>query len=230
MDKNDHIFRFVILILVVVIFFIIVIPWDKLKIENMTGGTLTQLFANDSQDVYLKSNVNKLATGNFDLFWNQPTRVANTFMNRGSPLPSLILPDTSMNPINPGVRSNINSNTNPYALTVPFVESKPVDLSNVQMVNYKPRDYLYDELYNKLLFNKDCVGDPASCGSGEGGFRLGEDFNQATKAKEFVSLDGRLFYPDSYVGSYFMEPNFDIVKPYPYMPNSNLPPAPIKMG
>ena len=67
-------------------------------------------------------------------------------------------------------------------------------------------------------------------GGGSGGYRLGEDFVQATKAKAFVNLDGNIFYPDSYVGSYFTEPNFDIVKPYPFMPTSNLPPSSIKMG
>jgi hypothetical protein len=45
----------------------------------MSGGTLTQLFAQDAQDIYLKGNVDQLATGNFMLYWNQPTRVASGY-------------------------------------------------------------------------------------------------------------------------------------------------------
>ena len=314
LGKTDKPFNFFMFIIVILIFFIIIIPWDKLKQKNtkegMTGGTLTQLFANDSQDVYLKTNVDKLATGNFDLFWNQPTRIANTFQNRGTPLPTFILPDTQMNPnnypivasnnytdyilnqsakipnnstdfinpnLNPNPNPNLNSNTkkstgkfpNPLIVqnsksyaknkisTIPTIPNNvlpsslpmpsnpnnppnPYELAFVAkqvakteqqannlpvMTQWKDRDYLYQTNYDNLLYNKDCIRDPASCGGGAGGFRLGEDFVQATKAKPFVSISGDYFYPDSYVGSYFIEPNFDIVKPYPYMPNSNLPPV-----
>lgn len=278
LGKSDKIFNFFMFIILIIIFFIIVIPWNNLKInnneqENMSGGTLTQLYSNDSQDVYLKSNVDKLATGNFDLFWNQPTRVANTFQNRGTPLPTIILPNTSMNPTNtPEVITNnytdyalnktkLNNSENQNANKIKSKSQELVNQSisennNLKISNPKelvkvaslilpnkksikdipaltewtPRDELYQATYNNLLNNKNCVKDPASCGGGSGGYRLGEDFVQSTKAKPFVSLDGNLFYPDSYVGSYFIEPNFDIVKPYPIMPDSNLPPSLIKMG
>ena len=54
MDKNKN-FSILLIILILITLCIIAIPWDS--IEKMKGGTLTQLFANDSQDVYLKSNV-----------------------------------------------------------------------------------------------------------------------------------------------------------------------------
>jgi ribosomal protein S8 len=43
----------------------------------MTNGTLTQLFANDTQDMYLKSNIDKYASGDFQLNWNHPTKLTN---------------------------------------------------------------------------------------------------------------------------------------------------------
>ncbi len=97
-DKSFNLFLFIIIIIV---FFIIIVPWNNLciKKEGMSGGTVAQMFAQDSQDVYLKGNVDKIATSNFDLFWNQPTRQGmNVFQNRGQPLYSILLPDTSMNP------------------------------------------------------------------------------------------------------------------------------------
>lgn len=260
LGKTDKAFNFFMFIILIIIFFIILVPWDKLglvsKKEGMSGGTLTQLMAQDSQDIYLKSNVNKLATGNFDLFWNQPTRVANTFMNRGSPLSSIYLPDTDINPTkNPLIDSNnyidhilnpINTNeTTDYLpnIILPNItnsnnQSNPIELSNVakqitntkkttdnlpQLINNsKPINKLYQSYYNNLLYNKDCIKNPSMCGNGAGGFRLGEDYNNSTTSKQFVNIDGNIFYPDSYVGSYFIEPDFSIMRPIPFMPKSNL--------
>ena len=100
LSKDDKSFTFFIFIVIIIGLVIFIIPWDKLgkKREGMSGGTVAQMFSQDSQDVYLKGNVDKLATGNFNLFWNQPTREANVWLNRGSPLYSILLPDTSMNP------------------------------------------------------------------------------------------------------------------------------------
>lgn len=265
--KKNNLLIFIILI---VILFIIIIYWNKIKINNkenkedMSGGTLTQLFAQDSQDVYLKSNVDKTATGNFNLYWNQPTKIANTFMNRGTPLPSIYLPNTQMNPTsnleissnnytdyilekskyeksfpNPLVSVDLKDNNLNYQLVLPKKNGnkKLLNLNELKsneqqesIKEFKPRDYLYQIYYDKLLYEKDCVKDPASCGGGSGGFRLGEDFIQSTKTKSYISIDGNIYYPDSYTGSYFIEPNFDISKPYPYIPDSNLPPNPIKIG
>lgn len=132
LGKSDKAFNFFMFIVLIIIFFIIIVPWDKLgltsKKEGMSGGTLTQLFAQDSQDVYLTSNGLPIKTGSFNLFFNQPTRVANTFMNRGSPLPSIYLPDTSMNPTkDPVIASN---NYTDYILNKSAKTCKNVDLSS----------------------------------------------------------------------------------------------------
>jgi hypothetical protein len=302
LGKDDRAFNFFMFILILIIFIIVIIPWNKIekKKENMSGGTLTQLFANDSQDVYLKGNVDKLATGNFDLYWNQPTRVANTYLNRGSPLPTFILPDTPMNPNNyPITVSNnytdsilnntdksINSFKNPilinknrskdseivnseksqymdyliqpkenkYTNSVPTIPqnilpsslplpnnpnmpNNPYELAFAAkqvtktkeladnlppMTKWLPKDYLFQSMYDKTLYNKNCLKDPASCGTNSGGYRLADGFVQSTKALPNVNLNGDYFYPDSYTGSYFIEPNFDIVKPYPFIPNNNI--------
>lgn len=131
LGKSDKAFNFFMFIILIIIFFIIVVPWDKLglvsKKEGMSGGTLTQLFAQDSQDVYLTSNGMPIKTGNFNLFFNQPSRVANTFMNRGTPLPSIYLPDTSMNPTkDPVIASN---NYTDYILNKTAKTCKNIDLN-----------------------------------------------------------------------------------------------------
>lgn len=327
LGKSDKAFNFFMFIILIIILFIIIVPWDKLGLTNttecMSGGTLTQLFAQDSQDVYLKSNVDKLATGNAFLYWNMPSRVLNTFQNRGSPLPSIYLPDTSMNPTKDHVIASNNytdyilnksaktcknvdlspnkpkkSNKtipNPLATngtsdylkftdsekeqvqetapefvlpkitaksgsvpTIPddvlpsslpldvLANSNPYELASValqsvkteqtknnlpRLTDMRPIDYLYQAQYDNLLYNKDCIKDPASCGLGSsGGIRLGEDYVAATRAKPIVNIDGTAFYGDSYLGNFFIEPDFNIMRPIPYMPSSNLPPNPVKMG
>lgn len=330
LGKTDKPFNFFMFIILVIIFFIIIIPWDKLgltsKKEGMTGGTLTQLFAQDSQDVYLKSNVDKLATGNAFLYWNMPTKVLNSFQNRGTPLPSIYLPDTSMNPTkDPIIESNnytdyilnksaktcknvdLNPNKsnkpsksgktipNPLATngtsdylkfsdlkqgqettpefvlpnmskkssnsvsTIPndvlpsslpldvVANSNPYELANVakqvsktkQTADNLPRltekmrpiDYLYQDIYNKGLYDVDCIKDPSACGGGAGSQdRLNSGFIQPTRAKSVVDIDGTAFYPDSYLGSMWYPVDFDISRPLQYMPKSNLPPNMLKMG
>lgn len=115
--------------------------------ENMSNGTLTQLYANDAQDVNLKGNVDNLATGNFLLNWNQPTRLTNIIPNRGQ----LFVPNTTMN-------DSTDDNHN-----------------------------LYVNLKTGKLFHP----------------------------------DNTKYYPDSYVGSYYINPNPDIMEPLPVIPPSN---------
>lgn len=346
LGKEDKKFNFLMFIIVIIVFFIIVIPWDKLgskKIEGMSGGTLAQMFAQDSQDVYLKGNVDKIATGDFNLFWNQPTRQGmNTFQNRGYPLYSILLPDTPMNPTsnimevsnnyvdniinnevykkenkltfsNPVLKlenvlpnlsktkSNANSNINPlvpnetkdyetinsddnknidkqektdylaipeeknysksnklsksvkFANSVPtlplyalpsslpineVVNSNPYELAKVakqtankkktannlpKLTEWTPEDYLFQGYTDRVINEKNCILDPASCTGFSGGARLSDGFVQSTKAVSDVKLDGNYYYPDSYVGSYYND-NFNglnIMKPYPWIPNAN---------
>lgn len=328
LGKNDKGFNFLMFIIVLIVFVIVVVPWDKLgskKIEGMSGGTLAQMFAQDSQDVYLKGNVDKIATTDFDLFWNQPTRQGmNTFQNRGYPLYSVLLPDTPMNPTpnmlevsnnyvdniinnevhkkenkltfsNPvltlenilpsktQIKPNVNSlipeetkdyesingeeqektnylslpktikssksskssksvptlaaNTLPSSLPINTVaNSNPYELAKAakqvaktkqttdnlpKLTKWGPQDYLFQGYIDKAINDKNCLLDPASCTGFAGGARLPDGFVQSTKSVSNVNLDGNYFYPDSYVGSYWIEPNFDINKPYPVILNGD---------
>lgn len=329
LGKDDKPFIFFMFIIIIIAFVIVVVPWDKLgkKREGMSGGTMAQMFAQDSQDVYLKGNVDKLATGNFNLYWNQPTRQANTFLNRGTPLYSILLPDTSMNPTpnmlevsnnyvdniidnevnrkenkltfsNPvltldnvlpkqsNTKSKINSltpnetrdyetvngdeseptdylalpdtkktaksmknikkiksvptlpqNVIPSSLPIGLVaNSNPYELSKVakqvaktketsdnlpRLTNWTPEDYLFQAYTDRAINNKNCVSNPASCTGFAGGARLADGFVQSTKTVPNVNLDGNTFYPDSYLGSYWYPVNFDINKPYPFIPDTN---------
>ena len=329
--KYNKSFNFLMFIIILIVFVIVVVPWDKLglkKIENMSGGTLAQMFAQDSQDVYLKGNVDKIATTDFDLFWNQPTRQGmNTFQNRGYPLYSVLLPDTPMNPtpnmlevsnnyvdniinnevhkkenkltfpnpiltlenvlssknqIKPNVNSSTSKETKDYETvngeeqdkteylslpkatkatkatksikstkTVPTLSasslpsslpintvanSNPYELANAakqvaktkqttdnlpKLTNWGPQDYLFQGYIDKAINDKNCLLNPASCTGFAGGARLPDGFVQSTKSVPYVNLDGNYFYPDSYVGSYWIEPNFDINKPYPVILNGD---------
>lgn len=78
--------------------------------EHMSGGTLTQLFANDMQDTYLKGNVDQLATGNFLLHWNQPTRIASGYgFNNGVPNRGQLLSTIPSISVNPSTTSSASS-------------------------------------------------------------------------------------------------------------------------
>ena len=326
--NDSKAFNFFMFIILLIIFFIIIIPWNKINLnrkenkEAMSGGTLTQLFAQDSQDVYLKSNVDKIATGNFSLMWNEPTKITQSFQNRGTPLSTFILPNTPMNPnpyaleasnsyvdsirdtrakpanfTNPVLslknvlpvknskpkqnskstlrktvsntkasesnvvpmeysetlnyesvrnkKSNssqtIPDNILPSSLPMPSNPSNPpnpYELANVAkqvaktdktannlppMTQWKPVDYLYQGYLDKGLYDINCLKDPAACGTWHGSSnRLNSGFVQPTKAVEYVNLDGNYFFPDSYVGSYWTEPNFDIMRPIQFMPNKNI--------
>lgn len=328
LSKDDKGLNFLMFIIVLIVFVIVVVPWDKLgykNIEGMSGGTLAQIFAQDSQDVYLKGNVDKIATTDFDLFWNQPTRQGmNTFQNRGYPLYSILLPDTPMNPtpntlevsnnyvdniinnevhkkenkltfsnpilklenvlpsktqIKPDVNSltpeetkdyetvngdeqektdylalpkakksiknnksiksvttlsydslpsslpiNTVANSNPYELAKAAkqaAKTKQTTDNLPKLTNWAPQDYLFQGYIDKAINDKNCLLDPASCTGFAGGARLPDGFVQSTKTVPYVNLDGNYFYPDSYVGSYWIEPNFDISKPYPVILNSD---------
>ena len=82
---------FIVVVLIIFVFFF----FKGNMVENMSPGVVTQMFAQDAQDTYLKGNVDQLATGNFLLNWNQPTRLATgsyyytTGPNRGALLKNL---------------------------------------------------------------------------------------------------------------------------------------------
>jgi thiol-disulfide isomerase/thioredoxin len=85
--------RLIFIIVILIIFLFIFLKGNI--VENMSPGVVTQMYAQDAQDTYLKGNVDQLATGNYLLKWNQPTRLAtgsyyyNTGPNRGALLKNL---------------------------------------------------------------------------------------------------------------------------------------------
>ena len=104
------------IIILILILVLVLIYFFSKYIEPMSGGTLTQLFAQDAQDIYLKGNVDQLATGNFMLYWNQPTRVASGYSwgngvpNRGQ-LVSTLPPVKPTNTANYGMGKPNNDMT-----------------------------------------------------------------------------------------------------------------------
>jgi len=186
-------------IVVLVIVFVVVILFTNLFniTEHMSGGTLTQMFAQDSQNTYLNSASPGIQEGDFNLFWNQPTLVTNPGTQRGVPLQQVSknLPQT---PMNPGYKSTKKQ---------------------------KKLDKLAIEAGLTVPCETSCSSkDPTQCGNSHGNIcRMKSGFVEPTDGdnRPFVGLDGKLTYPDSYVGSLFIEPNNDIRKPLPYIKPMN---------
>jgi len=92
-SKSTCDYRLILAIVVIIILIFIFINGNM--VENMSPGVVSQMYAQDAQDTYLKGNVDQLATGDFLLNWNQPTRIAtgsyfyNTGPNRGALLKNL---------------------------------------------------------------------------------------------------------------------------------------------
>ena len=84
--RYDYFVNIFILLLVIILIFVIYKSFFNNQ-ENMSAGTLTQLYANDAQDTYLSSTVGDTATGDFQLFWNHPTRLTNDVPLRGQLVP-----------------------------------------------------------------------------------------------------------------------------------------------
>jgi len=195
-NNNNNISYIIIIILLIIGLYYIF----NNKMEKMTAGTLTQLFANDSQDTYLKSNVDSLATGNFNLYWNQPTRIANTFLNRGSPVPSSYFePAVNELPFNTDTMMHNQSNNNRKEVMKEIVNTNGCA----------------GGCSNPNACVKKCINNPSSCGGGAGGYRLETGFVDATSGPKPIIVDKSVIYPDSYVGSYFINPIPDINEPYP---------------
>ena len=118
---------------------------------------------------------------------------------------------------------DIITNSNPYELS--FVGKQVAKTQKTannlpSLTTWTPEDKLFQLYTDRNLNKKNCISDPASCTGFAGGKRL-DDYVQSTKALPYVNLDGNTFYPDGYVGSYFIQPNFDISKPYPLIPDAN---------
>lgn len=176
--------------------------------EGMSGGTLTQLFAQDSQNAYLNSAEPKIQSGNFKLFWNQPTRVSQ----RGVPTTSTIseisnnLPQTNMNP---GYK--------------PTKKQESLDEMAVDAGLIVPCE------------NSCSTQDPTQCGNSHGNIcRMQSGFVEPAddKPKPFVGLDGNIVYTENsgYVGSMWLEPLPNVRKPLPYIKPMDPPLSYVKEG
>lgn len=193
-------------------------PAEEQKKEPMTSGTLTQLFATDGQNKALNGDINGTATGNFNLYWGQPTRVASTYPNRGQLLPATIISQVAadQNDNDPN-KLDINLNTD-------MSYSDQLNQKANKLVNYL--DNTENKNNNSFLqqnCGENCYTNPQACGNGPGGYRLGSDFVEPTTAKPFVSLQGNLYMPDQYTGSYWIAPKPDIMKPLPVVANGLYP-------
>ena len=67
--------------------------------EHFRPGVFTQMQAIDEQDQYLTNNTGYLANGNYNMNWNQPSRIVNNGHIRGRDMPTtdnkkpLFIPD-----------------------------------------------------------------------------------------------------------------------------------------
>lgn len=189
-------FIFIYILLIIAVLAIFYNYFYPIK-EGMSGGTLTQLFSQDGQNSYLNSAGPGVQSGNFKLFWNQPSMVANpNGTQRGTPLPNIRLPNTSMNP-NLNELNTFSNNESSKECTVNCGENS--------------------KLPTKLDFLPEatCSNDPGSCGGGAGGKRLEGGFIEPTDdSMPFVGLNGVVNYPSGYLGSLWTTPgNPDYMKP-----------------
>jgi len=192
-------------------------PENKNIKETMTSGTLTQLFATDAQNKELNGDINGTATGNFNLYWGQPTRVASTYPNRGQLLPATIISQVAaeQNGNDPNkLDINLNSDTS---------YSDQLNQKVNKLVNYLDNTENKNNSFLQQNCGENCYTNPQACGNGSGGYRLGSDFVEPSTAKPFVSLQGNLYMPDQYTGSYWIAPKPDIMKPLPVVANGLYP-------
>ena len=175
----------------------------------MSNGVIDQLFAKDVQDIHLNGkSVDNIATGRFNLFWNQPTLIANTTNNRGQLL---------------GTKDNSNlsfvPNTNYDYTQVP--NSNTVEGDNFMKINQISNKTQPVAIYNKIS-NKYQIPDIAAEGTGAGGYRLNKEIVNPVlnpNIPSYVDLDGKIIYPQSYVADPHFLPNPDIMYNIPVMGN-----------
>ena len=209
------------------------------NLEHMSAGTLTQMFAVDAQNKALNGDVNELATGNYNLYWGQPSRVASTYPNRGQLLPATMISRVAaeQNGNNPNnLDINLNYDTDGASSTGALGASRRDDQTYSQqldqkvnkLINYldstgNGKDKSNSNSFLQQNCGENCYTNPQACGNGAGGYRLGSDFVEPSTAKPFVSLQGNLYMPDQYVGSYWIAPEPDIMKPLPVVANGLYP-------
>lgn len=193
----DNLYIVLILCLILVLFYIYIHNDNK---EQMSNGVIDQLFAKDQQDMHLNGNIDNIASGRFNLFWNQPTLIANTNNNRGL----LYTPPQYVNGIN-------SADTN-YAKMIDLTK-EVANINNNNTIDGQNNVLQIDKLMHKSEYINN---DPASLGTGDGGFRLNADIvNPIYTGQSYVNLDGNIIYKDSYVSAPFYSPIPDINMPLP---------------
>ena len=153
-DSNTNSKNWLYILIVLALFaFLYYILSNSAEAEHMSGGTLTQLFANDMQDTYLKGNVDQLATGNFLLHWNQPTRIASGYgFNNGVPNRGQLLSTIPQVSVNPSPVTNASPKDS-ISVNVPGILS-PVDGTVFPRVNPKSTVNTYPGIKNILVNQK----------------------------------------------------------------------------
>ena len=240
---NDGGSRFV-FTLVVILILIIVYHFVSKRYSTsesfMSAGTVDQMFAKDAQDTAINSNIDNIASGNYALSWNEPTRITNTLPNRGSlifpndeqpvGIPSDLLSglgkdvQSSFSPLGNAINNAlVNQGENPMNLNGEVINGNGFGPNNGNGLN---KNSLYGTNMNYGLRRKTCKEDPASCGSDSAGIWLNSDIVNpvlTSDQPEYVSLaNGKLFYPSSYLADLYMLPNNDVNYPYAVMPQSNV--------
>ena len=189
--KSVDIISIILMIIVIGLVVVLLCQYMFSETEHMSGGTLTQLFAQDSQNTYLNGAGPGVQSGNFMLGWNQPTRVASG-TNRGVPLAKIDLPKTSMNPKNKP--KNLSKLAKKAGLVVPCE-------------------------------NNCSTKNPSQCGNDAGNIcRIESGWNEPASdddARPYVGLNGNLVYPTGYLGSLYVSPEPDVMKPLPYIKPMN---------
>lgn len=172
---NIIIYIFIIAIIIIVIIRI----FSPNMLEGMSGGTLTQLFAQDSQNNNINSASPGIQSGDFDLYFNNPTHITNGGTQRGSPMPKIALPDTDMSPM-----KNQDNQVAPNEQIIPC-----------------------------------SMEHPEACGNGKGNINyLKNGFVQPSdEPTSYVGLNGKIMYPTGYLGSLYVSPQPDLMKPHPVM-------------
>jgi hypothetical protein len=131
--------------------------------EHMSGGTLSQMFANDMQDINLTGGnmgiVDQTATGNFLLNFNHPTRIAsgsgygNGAPNRGqlvSTIPQVRLKSDKLLSVNvPGILNSVDNSVFPRVIPNSTVSTYP-GINNILVNQKKYNDYTEKELSKEM--------------------------------------------------------------------------------
>ena len=213
-NNSNNIYKIIFFVgLVVVLYFIY--NYER-TLEGMAPGIIDQMYAKDQQDMAFTGGIDNIATGKFNLFYNQPTLIANTNNNRGQLYPS---PQFNRD----GVSTNLNNYSNMIKL-----QNDVANINNDNTANNYNNINEINKLSNKTEYLNKLNGteqgntgfDPASNGSGPGGRWLNKDIvNPIYDGPEYLNLNGNIIYPDSYLANPHYSPIPDVAYPLPIMGN-----------